>query len=128
MKLQHPTNQILVYIICSLQQNKQSIGVFIPHMGNAPRGSTFVMIFEDRREWACNLWNAKCQFNAMISYFAKWDAILCWTLRSLTLKFLFWNSIHSSQAKMCILWCYLKYHVFIFSNSHFSLLFYGWNA
>jgi hypothetical protein len=35
--------------------NKQSIGVFIPHMGNAPPGSNFAMIFEDRREWACNL-------------------------------------------------------------------------
>jgi hypothetical protein len=47
VKLQHPTNQILVSIICSLQQNKQSIGVFIPHMGNAPPSSNFAMIFED---------------------------------------------------------------------------------
>jgi hypothetical protein len=97
VKLQHPTNQILVSIICSLQQNKQSIGVFIPHMGNAPPGSNFAMIFEDRREWACNLWNVKCQFNAMISYFAKWDAIWCWTLRSLSFFFEIQSILHKQK-------------------------------
>lgn len=77
--------------------NKQSIGVFIPHMGNAPPGSNFAMIFEDRREWTCNLWNVKCQFNAMISYFAKLDAVWCWTLRSLSFFFEIQSILHKQK-------------------------------
>jgi len=34
----------------STTKHRQSSGVFIPHMGNAPPSSNFAMIFEDRRE------------------------------------------------------------------------------
>ncbi len=84
--------------------------------GNAPLGSNFAIIFEDRREWACNFWNAKCQFNAMTSCFAKWDAILCWTFKILnTLKFLFLKFNPFFTSKMCILlmlselWCFYSF-------------------